>query len=301
MQKNSYTSFKKVTKEDLYQITLKSSNAKSKEIFIFEKDNMSELFGEEKSEQIRQNFLKNKVRVNQITNMKNLPKFTKNDEFVNKLLIFRYVPEEIYKIDHEILIFDNIVAIYNLDEILIIENEKLSFSYKQFFLNIWDLGIQPKLNFNYKPNHSFYNDITFNINSIQVIVWPDVDAKESYKNITKKDLENYLRKIIESDSYFKDSSYIIAFIWSFNGEKMVDIWKFTQNHVDDRSGPLGDVRVYREGQISKDLGLASGNTLLVLASEEKLRRQSKDLKDYLKGSSPKLPLELLNGKDFFNQ
>ena len=71
------------------------------------------------------------------------------------------------------------------------------------------------------------------------------------------------------------------------------------NHVDDYSGPLGEVRVFRNGELSNNLGMASGNTLLVLGYEEKLRRQSKDLKGYLKGSVPKLPLELSNGKNFF--
>ena len=100
--------------------------------------------------------------------------------------------------------------------------------------------------------------------------------------------------------YYDDSTYIIAFIWSLDGEKMIDIWKFNDNHVDDRSGPLSDGRVYREGKLCTDMGLASGNTLLVLGHEEKLRRQSKNLKSYLTGPVPKLPLEIVNGKNFFS-
>ncbi|MEK9129929.1 MAG: hypothetical protein AAB526_00810, partial [Patescibacteria group bacterium] len=69
----------------------------------------------------------------------------------------------------------------------------------------------------------------------------------------------------------------------------------------DRSGPLGDVRVYREGKLCNKLGLASGNTLIVLGYEERLRRQSKDLKSYLNRSVSKLPLEIMNGKSFFNR
>ncbi|MEK7166963.1 MAG: hypothetical protein AAB732_00925, partial [Patescibacteria group bacterium] len=69
----------------------------------------------------------------------------------------------------------------------------------------------------------------------------------------------------------------------------------------DRSGPLGDVRVYREGKLCNKLGFASGNTLIVLGYEERLRRQSKDLKSYLNRPVPKLPLEIMNGKSFFNR
>jgi hypothetical protein len=81
---------------------------------------------------------------------------------------------------------------------------------------------------------------------------------------------------------------------------MIDVWKFNVNHVDDRSGPLGNIRVYREGKICTDLGLASGNTLFLIGYEEKLRRQSKNLKSFLDGPDPKLPLETMNEKTFLN-
>ena len=52
-------------------------------------------------------------------------------------------------------------------------------------------------------------------------------------------------------------------------------------------------------KLNRDVGIASGNTLIVLGYEEKIRRQSKDLKNYLRGPAPKLPLEIMNGKNFF--
>ena len=63
---------------------------------------------------------------------------------------------------------------------------------------------------------------------------------------------------------------------------MVDMWKFQYNSVDDRSGPLSEVRVYKSGIRCDSIGLASGNTLFVLGHEEKLRRQAKNLEKYLK-------------------
>jgi len=87
-------------------------------------------------------------------------------------------------------------------------------------------------------------------------------------------------------------------LWSFDKDKMIDMWKFSDNEVDDRSGPLAEARVYRNGKRCNKLGLASGNTLLVLGYEEKLRRQSKSTKHYLKGQPPVLPLEIQNGMDF---
>ncbi len=293
------TNLRKSSKNDLYEITLKSSKAKEKEIYIYEKGEMSDLFDRQKAEKIRKSFLKNKVKVKQITNIPTLPKFTEIDEFTNKLMTFRYVPKDIFSIDNEILIFDDIVAIYNTKEILVIKDKKFADNQKQLFISIWDQGESPALEFDYKPNHSFYKNLNYFIGDLQIIVWPDVDAKISYKGFNEKQLGEYITNIIKSDKYFDDATYIIAFIWSYNGEKMVDIWKFNNNHVDDRSGPLGDGRVYREGKLNRDVGIASGNTLIVLGYEEKIRRQSKDLKNYLRGPAPKLPLEIMNGKNFF--
>ncbi|MFH1838037.1 MAG: hypothetical protein ABH808_00860 [Candidatus Kuenenbacteria bacterium] len=292
---------KKIKINDLYKISLKSSMAKDKEVFIFEKGEMADLFGKIKAEKIRKNFLKNNIKVKQITNIPVLPKFTENDAFVNKVMTFRYVPKNIFSIENEILIFDNIVAIYNQKELLIIEDKKFTNNQKQLFKGIWDQGQSPNLGFEYKPNHSFYNNLNYFVNDKQVIVWPDADAKKAYKDFSKEQLGKYIKNIILLDKYYDDFAYIIAFIWSLDREKMIDIWKFNNNHVDDRSGPLSDVRVYKEGKLCNKLGLASGNTLLVLGYEEKTRRQSKDLKSYLKDSRPKLPLEIMNNKDFFEK
>lgn len=293
----------KADENDLYEISLKSSKAEDREVFIFEKGNMSDFIDKIKAEKIRKNFLKNNIKVKQITNTPTLSKFTESDEFVNKVMTFRYVPKDIFTIENEILIFDDIVAIYNKNELLIIEDKKFANNNKQLFASVWDQGQSPKLSFKYKPNHSYYNNLNYFIKDLQIIVWPDADAKTSYKGLTEKQLGEYIKNIISSDKYFDDTTYIIAFIWSLNGDKMVDMWKFTENSIDDRSGPLGNIRVYREGKLCNDnnLDIVSGNTLIILGYEEKLRRQAKDLKSYLKRPVPKLPLEIMNGKSFFDE
>ena len=284
---------------DIFNISLASSNCKNKEVFIFERWNLNDLITNNEAEIVRKNFLENNVKIKQITNNPVLSQFTENTQFLNKLISFRYVPKDIFDIENEILIFGNIVAIYNSKKIIIIEDKIIADNYIQLFLNIWDQWNSPTLNFDYKPNHSFYKNLNYFIGDLQIIVWADSDAIDSYKWYNKETLWEYICDLIKKDSYFDDSSYIITFIWSLNWEKMIDIWKFTQNHVDDRSWPLWDIRVYREWKICNNLWLASWNTLLVLSYEEKLRRQSRDLKSYLGWPVPKLPLEIMNWKDFF--
>ena len=79
---------------------------------------------------------------------------------------------------------------------------------------------------------------------------------------------------------------------------MVDIWAFQENFVDDKCWPLWDVCVYKEWKICKNLSSSSWSTLLILWAEEKLRRQSINLKNYLDWPIPKLPLEVCNWLDF---
>jgi len=289
------------TPEELYNISLLSAQAKNKQVHIFEKGKMSDLFWEDRAEKIRQEFLHNNVQVKQITNIPELPKFSENDDFVNTLMSFRYVSQEIFDIDNEILIFDDTVAIYNQKELLIIQEWGFAGNYRQLFSSIWEQWQPPALWFEYVPNHSFYNNLNYYLdNGVQIIVWPDCDAVESFSGLNEAEVGSYIKNIIENEpKYYADSSYIICFIWSLDGEQMVDVWKFNENHVDDRSGPLSEVRVYREWKICNNLGLASGNTLLVLWYEEKMRRQSQNLQDYLDGPVPQLPLEVVNKKNFF--
>lgn len=288
-----------ITPDELYQLTLRSAAAQSGQVFIYERGQMDDLFSKTQAEEIRAAFLKNHTKVQQITNLPTVAQFSENDDFINQLMTFRYVPENIFKIDHEILIFDNTVAVYTPTHGLVIEDAALATAQKQLFALVWDQGQSPKLEFDYKPNHSFYNNLNFWIDGRQMIVWPDADAKKSYGTMTEGEIGTYIQATIRQDPDWQAASYFIVFMWSYETDRMLDIWFFTNNHVDDRSGPLGNVRIFREGKRCDDLGMASGNTLLVLGHEEKMRRQSKNLQNYLDGPPPTLPLEIMNGKDFF--
>lgn len=293
----------KATVQDLYDISMRSAQAKDKALCIYEKSDLSKVIGEQKAEEIRQEFLKNKILVKQITNIPTLPPFSKNDKFINTCMTFRYVPEELFSIKNEIIIFDDCVAIYNIEpeiKLLVIEDKDYATNQRQLFTNLWDQGQSPLLGFDYQPNHSYFKNIDFKIDGKHVIVYPDKDAVGVYKGFDYDSLKKYIEDIIhKNDDYFKDSTYLIVFIWNYEGNKMVDIWKFDANFVDDRSGPLGEAKIFKEGVECHDLGLASGSTLMILGYEEKLRRQSKDIKAYFQGPPPELPLEIINKQDFF--
>jgi hypothetical protein len=293
----------KATVKDLYDISMRSAQAKDKTLYIYEKSDLSKVIGEEKAEEIRQEFLKNKILVKQITNIPTLPPFSENDTFINTCMTFRYVPEELFSIKNEILIFDDCVAIYNIEpeiRLLVIEDKDYATNQRQLFTNLWDQGQSPLLGFDYQPNHSYFKNLDFKIDGKHVIVYPDKDAVGAYKGFDYDSLKKYIEDIIhKNNDYFKDSTYLIVFIWNYEGNKMVDIWKFDANFVDDRSGPLGEAKIFKEGVECHDLGLASGSTLMILGYEEKLRRQAGDINAYFQGPPPELPLEIINKQDFF--
>jgi len=146
MVKQNY--LQNATISDLFAISKLSACAKSKEIYIYEKEDLSKLIGFKKAEELRQLFLKNKIKVKQITNLPSLPKFSKNDKFINTCMTFRYVPKQVYRIENEVLIFYDIVAIYNIKpfpKLLIIKDKNYSTNQKHLFEILWQEGLPPKL------------------------------------------------------------------------------------------------------------------------------------------------------------
>jgi hypothetical protein len=293
---------KKATKEELFELSLRSAQAGG-EVYIYEQADLSALLGHDEAEQIRQVFLASGTKVKQLTNTPTIPAFTGNQVFVDVCMTFRFVPVSVYEIQQEMIIFDDIVACYTVVgeeiELLVIEDHAFAKQQKQLFMQVWDQGLPPRLNFPYHPNHSFYQSEDIRVLGVQVIVYPDKDAKAAFGARSWDDISELLTTLFKKDeAYYRASAYVIVFMWSYNGDRMFDVWRFTENHVDDRSGPLGEVMVYRNEERCTDLGLASGNTLLVLGHEERLRRQSADTTTYLKGKSPQLPLEICNNTPY---
>ena len=93
--------FQKATSEILYEISLLSTQAKSKRVCIIELNDMGDLFDTSQVESIRQEFLKNEVTVREITNNSNIEQFTENSDFVNKVMSFRYIPKDVFPIKKE--------------------------------------------------------------------------------------------------------------------------------------------------------------------------------------------------------
>lgn len=201
------------TVQDLYNISLASAKAKSKTVFIYEKGNLSDVIGHKKAEKLRNLFLANNIKIKQITNIPTLPPFSKNDRFINDCMTFRYIPEETFAIENEILIFDDTIATYSTGlkpKLSVIEDKSFADNQKQLFLNLWEQGQPPFLGFDYKPNHSLYRNLDYKIWGKHVICYPDKDAVGSYTGYNHETLGKYLESVLTQDKkYYADAEYLI--------------------------------------------------------------------------------------------
>ena len=292
-------------REKIFEISLQSARTPSKEIYIYELSSLSSLLGEDRADIVREEFLKNSIEIYQITNTPIISPFTRNDPFVNACMRFHYVPESVLSIADEVLIFDDMVAIYNLwssPKFTLIQDQNFAQMQHSLFLTLWGESGSPEFAFEYHPPKSYYQSIDMTIQGTHAIIYADKDCGKAYVDRDFWRTQEYIQGVIESEEWFyDDADYYIIFLWNYEGEKMIDIWKYIENSVDTHSGPLSEARTYREGVICTGLGTGSGSTLLILGYEERLRRQAKNLQSYFQGSAPKLPFEMLIEEIFFTR
>jgi sugar-specific transcriptional regulator TrmB len=129
--------------DGLKQVTWNSS--KTKGIFrIFELEDMSAFLRYDFAEQMRSEFVKNKVITHEITNEAIFPEWTDVHEIVEKYWITRYIDPKEFKMEFEMLVYNDVFTMYNYedDEIFCVEiyNEKLARTQKQVFDFIWNQG-----------------------------------------------------------------------------------------------------------------------------------------------------------------
>jgi hypothetical protein len=121
----------------LYGISLKSAKAKEKVVYIYEKYSLNSIIGKSKAEEIRNVFEDNNVEIRQITNVKDLSfdELKLRDGFKEKSFL-KYVPKDTFDITNEILIFDDTIAVYDIDlekKLFIFKNKKFANTQKQIF------------------------------------------------------------------------------------------------------------------------------------------------------------------------
>lgn len=129
--------------EGLKQVTWNSSKAKDK-LRIFEIKDMSVFLNYDFCELTRLEFLKNKVKIHELTNEVVQPGWTDLTEIVRTQWELRYIDPKELKMEFEMLVYNDVYTMYNYQDKEIfcaeIYNERLARMQKQIFDFIWLKG-----------------------------------------------------------------------------------------------------------------------------------------------------------------
>jgi hypothetical protein len=145
--------------------------------------------------------------------------------------------------------------------------------------------------------------IPFNLKlkNIPVIVYPVKDGAPLQDIFESKfEIQRHLEDLYSQNSSIQKFDYHIVFVWNLEGNRMTDVWMHRMANWDNSSGPLVECMIFENLKESNDAGIASGDTLIVLAREEEFRRKIGDLEKYLKRSDvmPEFPKEFIPKEDF---
>jgi hypothetical protein len=137
---------------------------------------------------------------------------------------------------------------------------------------------------------AFYKPKLLNAGSLRLIVYQDEELTGALSaTVLGQRLDEIAPRL--SESPISPISYSICFAWQDKGDLMIDAWLF--GRLDTwNSGPLVDVMVFRERALDREIGVGSGNSLIVLGLEESARRNARSFEDYLTGQRPCLPRDL---------
>jgi len=125
----------------LLQITEHSLEARG-ELLTFETTyaSLNSMFTNEKAEEIRQGFLDRKIRIRELTNQMYHEQYTKNTDFHEQLVQIRYINPSKLKIEVETLVYNDVVALYQIKEdgfCIEIHSAELANQQRQLFEFIW--------------------------------------------------------------------------------------------------------------------------------------------------------------------
>jgi hypothetical protein len=153
----------------------------------------------------------------------------------------------------------------------------------------------------------FYNPFIMELGDIPTIVYPAQGAEKVFDRHEKGCLGRYLRGVwdIHRGMISPYTEYMIGMMWTEFANKMADLWTH-RNAEGYGFGPLIDVKLFRnfnnyipDQNKEDEEGSASGNTIVLLATEENHRVATNDPKLFLSGKRPELPERMRLNQDFY--
>ncbi len=153
----------------------------------------------------------------------------------------------------------------------------------------------------------FYKPFTLYLNETPVIVYPCIGLEKVIDRLDVNSIYNHLEELyLANEQLLIVGEYHIVILWdeasddqtAKSADVMSDVWIFDK--LDSwGSGPLVDVRIFRNNFLETNIGVSAGDGLLMLGREEERRRASKNLKNYLDGERARLPADISPKENFY--
>ncbi|MEA3355333.1 MAG: helix-turn-helix domain-containing protein [Patescibacteria group bacterium] len=132
----------------LEQMTWNSVKAKG-ELLLYELESMAEFLDYGFAEKVREEFVRRKVSVREITNVKHLPAWTKVREFAKNYWQIRHIDKKKFNMQVEFLIYNDVYAFYSYKKGDVfgveVHNKDLASMQRQMFDFIWKRSNKMKL------------------------------------------------------------------------------------------------------------------------------------------------------------
>ncbi len=154
----------------------------------------------------------------------------------------------------------------------------------------------------------FYKPFTTKVNQKPVIIYPCIGLEKVLDRSAAQSIERHLEKLYSvNNELLKSGEYHIIILWDEASDDknansidvMSDVWIFDK--LDSwGSGPLVDVKIFRNMSLETGIGVSAGDGLVILGREEEVRRVAKSLDDYLNGTRAKLPDDIAPQEDFYS-
>lgn len=143
----------------------------------------------------------------------------------------------------------------------------------------------------------FFNPIITRLKEISVVVYPCPGIEKFFDRKERGCVEKYLHELY-AKNMLGNGEYNIDILWNDGKDIMVDVWIY--DRIESwGSGPLVDVKIFRNMKPDSMSGVSAGNGLVLLGLEEQHRWKSKSLHDYIEGPRPRLPDRISAGKSFY--
>ncbi|MDQ3098228.1 MAG: hypothetical protein M3Q44_00575 [bacterium] len=147
---------------------------------------------------------------------------------------------------------------------------------------------------------SFYYAKTIHIEELPIIFYPEIGLSKKFDRKDKGCLEKYIEELYSTNRGLlkNNGQYHILILWINEADIMADVWIYDKIESWG-SGPLVDVKIFKNLNIETNMGVTAGDGLITLGREEEHRRSKSSLEAYLNNDRPVLLAEITPTEEFY--